>query len=65
MILLLRVSYRGFQGGSGWCRVPQTFRRRVEVALDGELRELAAPLEYRFAPAALRIVTSDAVLTRA
>jgi diacylglycerol kinase family enzyme len=34
--------------------------RRVEVALDGELRELAAPLEYRFAPAILRIVTSSA-----
>lgn len=32
--------------------------RRVEVALDGELRELAPPLEYRFAPAVLRIVTS-------
>ena len=32
---------------------------RVEVALDGELRELEAPLEYRFAPARLRIVVTS------
>jgi hypothetical protein len=32
----------------------------VEPGRDGELGELAAPLEYRFAPAVLRIVTSPA-----
>jgi diacylglycerol kinase family enzyme len=30
--------------------------RSVEVGLDGEIRRLASPLEYRFDPAALRVV---------
>ncbi len=31
--------------------------RSVEVGLDGEIRRLASPLEYRYAPGALNVVT--------
>ena len=34
----------------------ETRRRRLQVALDGEVRVLASPLEYRSRPAALRIL---------
>lgn len=34
--------------------------RSVEVGLDGEIRRLATPLEYRFAPGALNLVTPAA-----
>jgi diacylglycerol kinase family enzyme len=32
-------------------------RRRVTIAIDGELKRLRGPLHYRFAPGALRVVT--------
>jgi diacylglycerol kinase family enzyme len=32
--------------------------RTAEVALDGEIRRLATPLDYRFAPGVLRLVTA-------
>jgi diacylglycerol kinase family enzyme len=31
--------------------------RSAEVALDGEIRRVTTPLEYRFAPGVLRLVT--------
>ncbi len=34
--------------------------KAAEVALDGELRRLATPLDYRFAPGVLRLVTAPA-----
>lgn len=39
------------------CKV-ETRRRRLQVALDGEVRMLASPLEYRSLPGALRVLTS-------
>jgi diacylglycerol kinase family enzyme len=33
--------------------------RSVEVGLDGEIARFTSPLEYRFAPGALRVVTSN------
>jgi diacylglycerol kinase family enzyme len=35
----------------------ETRRRRLQVALDGEVRVLASPLEYRSLPGALRVLT--------
>jgi YegS/Rv2252/BmrU family lipid kinase len=35
----------------------ETRRRRLQVALDGEVRVLASPLEYRSRPGALRVLT--------
>ena len=46
----------GFEGDKAKEAVITTRRRRIRVALDGELYKLAPPLVYRVIPGGLRVI---------